>query len=301
MSIQSNGSINGLNPLIYTGSAPNMYIMDRAPLSSDFSEYNLGCWWLVPETANRAAELWILVSKQFGLATWKRMYLNPIEQNDLITVELFENPGSNSWTPASNMRQCYVEIIAGGGSGASGISSIPMQPGMASGGGGAYCAKLFSRSEIGNSIEYTLGAGGLAVRVPGQYDGVDGQDSTFGNPALLHVGKGTGAIRTSIFAPSNLGGNGGIGVGGDIIYNGYDAVTGDTTGGQAPFPVGYSAISGGSFYGARIFFYGEGNPDIGDDGFAGGGGGSAAQPYSGAQLYGGNGGNGLMVITSYLN
>lgn len=301
MPIQQRGPINGLNPLIYEGSTPNMFIMDRIPTSKDIHGYELGTWWLVPETEENDADFWILVSKQFNTALWKRMYLNPIVDNDFVTVEAFTTPGSGNWVPKKNMRQCYVEIVAGGGSGASGISAIPSQPGVSSGGGGAYCAKLFSESDLGSSVAYTIGAGGLSIRTPGNNNGVDGQDSTFGNPVLLHAQKGTGALLTSIYAPSDLSGNGGIATGGDINYNGSDGITADTTGGQNPYPVAYSSTSGGSFYGARIFFYGAGHPDIGRDGAAGGGGGSAAEPFSGAQLYGGNGGNGLMIITQYRN
>lgn len=301
MAIQGSGPINALSPLIYEGSTPNLFIKDRIPTGKDFHGYELGSFWLIPEIEENDADLWVLVSKQFNIAVWKRLYLNPIEDNDVVTIETFTTPGAGTWTPKKNMRQSYVEIVAGGGSGASGISSIPNQPGVGSGGGGAYCAKLFTAAELGETVSYTIGAGGLSIRTPGNHDGVDGEDSVFGSPALMTASKGTGAILTSVYAPSDLSGNGGIGTGGDIIYNGFDGITGDTTGGQAPFPVAYTSTSGGSFYGTRIFFYGAGHPDIGRDGSAGGGGGSAAEPFNGAQLYGGNGGDGLMIITQYRN
>jgi len=71
---QISGRPDGSNPLIYTGSVPNMVTMSRRPNSGDVAQYEIGYWWVVPKQDNSPSEeVWILVSKDNNLATWKRL------------------------------------------------------------------------------------------------------------------------------------------------------------------------------------------------------------------------------------
>jgi hypothetical protein len=71
---QKPGPINGMNPLIYTGSNPNLIIINRRPTTEDIQLFTLGYWWIVPVTDDFPnGEVWILVSKAEGVATWKRL------------------------------------------------------------------------------------------------------------------------------------------------------------------------------------------------------------------------------------
>ena len=163
---QLSGPINGLNPLIYTGSTPNFIIEDRRPTSGDVDGYELGYWWLIPTTSSSGvnSELWVLVSKRNNVAKWKRLYLGARTGDEfLVKKQYITTPGSYVYTPTVGMKSCYVECVGGGGAGATSnafFNNIIVGPG---GGGGGYCAKFFTASEIGASQDYVVGAGGVAV------------------------------------------------------------------------------------------------------------------------------------------
>lgn len=64
----------GKNPLAYMGVDPiaptPLYIQTRAPLTSDLAGYTLGSMWVVTSPQ----EVWVLVSKALGVATWIQLY-----------------------------------------------------------------------------------------------------------------------------------------------------------------------------------------------------------------------------------
>lgn len=66
--------LTGLNPLAYIGveptAPPQVRIETRRPTTKDYTEYNIGTWWLM--VADQ--EVWILISKVAGVATWIQLY-----------------------------------------------------------------------------------------------------------------------------------------------------------------------------------------------------------------------------------
>lgn len=66
--------LSGLNPLAYMGvepsAPPQVRIETRQPTVNDYSEYNIGTWWLMVVEQ----EVWILISKLGGVATWIQLY-----------------------------------------------------------------------------------------------------------------------------------------------------------------------------------------------------------------------------------
>lgn len=68
------GRPDGKNPLIYTGTVPNMVLMDRRPTPKDIEGYELGHWWIIPDMdSGPTEEIWVLVSKRYGIAVWLRL------------------------------------------------------------------------------------------------------------------------------------------------------------------------------------------------------------------------------------
>lgn len=66
--------LSGLNPLSYIGveptAPPQVRLESRRPTTKDYAEYNIGTWWLM--IADQ--EVWILISKVGGVATWIQLY-----------------------------------------------------------------------------------------------------------------------------------------------------------------------------------------------------------------------------------
>lgn len=160
---QMSGPINGLDPLIYTGGLPNLVIMNRRPTENDYQEYFLGHWWIIPSTSSGDVntEVWILVSKRFGIAKWKKLYLFTRDTTSFfIKKQYITATGAGVYTPTTGMKSCFVECIGGGGAAATSngfANNMIVCPG---GGAGGYCAKFFLSDEIGASQNYVVGAGG---------------------------------------------------------------------------------------------------------------------------------------------
>ncbi len=307
MSQQNPGPINGLNPGLYAGSLPNMVIMHRPPTSQDKAGYLLGHWWVVPVNATYpTGEIWVLVSLLYGVATWKRLYAtNPITSPVSVNKIYLTTPGAGTYTPTNGMIQCFVECAAGGGSGSTQNTFLGGFAVNAPGGGGGYCYKLYTKNDIVGSKPYVVGAGGIASRVGGDHVGLDGGNTTFGTVATavyLEALGGQGgqlASTPAAFENSNMGGAGGAATGGDINMNGGKAIFTYVDGAGSPAPVAGGGLGGRSFYGLGPTSV-RPDQDTGFDGDNGSGGGDGATPWP-SQLYGGNGGNGLIIITEYIS
>jgi len=70
-------TISSLNPLGYLGlkekNPPNIKISNREPTTGDFGGYFLGDFWL--DTSG--ATIWVLLSKEAGIATWHNFSQTP--------------------------------------------------------------------------------------------------------------------------------------------------------------------------------------------------------------------------------
>jgi len=66
--------LSGLNPLAYMGVEPStpsdVLLFKRRPTVNDYSGFNIGAWWIWIEDQ----EVWVLVAKDSGIATWVMVY-----------------------------------------------------------------------------------------------------------------------------------------------------------------------------------------------------------------------------------
>lgn len=303
---QRPGAPNPLNPLGYVGTSPNMTVRNRRPTPMDGLLSPLGSWWIVPiDDTFKTGEVWVLVSVAEGIATWKRLRgsgIGPVTDFTVNKIYL-TTAGSGSYTPSNGLVQAYVECIGAGG--ASATCSTPYHGTAlqnAGGGGGAYCAKLYTAADIGTSVSYVIGAGGTAPLTQG--DGNDGGDTTF---LGMTAGGGSGAIFLGGPPPTpprqNEGGYGGVATGGDINDKGGWGFTFYNYWAGSPVPDTSYGWSGGSFYSASKY----GLRDTAsasvtcEAGIWGAGGGCYALNNGGPGLIiGGSGGDGVIIITEYI-
>jgi hypothetical protein len=200
---------------------------------------------------------------------------------------------SGTYTPTAGMLYCNVQIFGGGGSGSgNGATGAAQVSGGAGGSAGEYAAGIFSAATIGASQVVTIGAGGI------------GAMAASGNPG------GTSSVGALITA---VGGNGGnySGVGSFYSSIGTAGGTGGTGGDYraqgAPGNQGFGSfsatiISGGMGGSTQLGGGGpSSNSSAGNNGGGYGSGGSAASAYgASAARPGGNGANGVVVITEYI-
>lgn len=294
---------DGKNPLIYTGTVPNMIIMQRRPTVADGLNWAIGYMWSIPsDVPDIGGEMWWLASVANSIATWVRMG-SGVVSGAAIKKTYLTTPGSGTFTFDPKMTQVYVECIGGGGSGNTvNVSAAFNFYTNAPGGAGGYTAKLYTADQIGSSQSYTVGAGGVAPTADASANGVDGGDTIFMGMA---AGGGQGGQYDDSIAPgcSLETSQGGSASGGDInmiggegtwnvIYN--SAIT--------PIPYTLRARAGTSFYGqGPSYSIVNSTGQTGASGSNGSGGGSLAYQNAGPGLViGGTGGDGMIIITEIL-
>lgn len=294
------GGINGGNPLIYQGSTPNLIVMTRQPTPADVQPYAIGYWWIIPITSSfPTGEIWVLVSKAQNIATWKRLHGGTPPVSSFYINKIFlTTTGSGTYTPTAGMVQCYVEC-QGGGSGAGGSDSLHSGNNY-SGSSGGYAAKLFQASDIGSGQLYTVGTGGAGAANGNSAPG-NGGTSTFGSFLTATGGIAGYPVQSSsniypaggsasggsiniagqpgLFSLSIEGGSGGYTL---VQYPGANSLLG--LGGNPPVVSSYS----GSPYGAQ---------GRNATGYGAGGGGAG---FSTPNISGGNGSQGVIIITEYI-
>ena len=119
------------------------------------------------------------------------------------TIQVFETPGTHTWTKPEGCVMVHVQLVGAGGGGSGYVES---------GGAGGYSEKYIDVTHT-DSVVIVVGTGGSATHYYGNSG--DGSMSQFGTH-LLATG-GYGANRNS----QHEGGRGGLGVGGDInLYGG---------------------------------------------------------------------------------
>lgn len=211
--------------------------------------------------------------------------------------QVFDTPGSDTWTKPASGSLVLVQCWGGGGSG--GRDTTDQAAG--GGGGGAYEERLFNFSSLGSSVTITVGAGG-ASRTSANTAGQAGGNSSFSTalvaPGGAGGGQGSGAAGGGggggVGTVGTTGGtvNGGAG-GGDYYSSTVAGGTGGSTGapgGAGPFTEGGGSGGGGSTGttggagGNGSIWGGAGGGGGGDTGFLGGAGGDS--------VWGGAGGGG---------
>lgn len=195
-------------------------------------------------------------------------------------------------------RAVIVEPLGAGGGGGGAPEPSAGQVAMGGGGGGGgYARKFIDLAALSSTETVTVGAGGAGGI--GANNGGAGGTSSFGSHAsATGGGGGAGAGASSVRVIRN-GGNGGVGSSGDVNVRGDD---GDGSALQTGGPY-YAGGKGGAAAGP----YGGGGgamlrvPSAGADGRPGGnyggGGGGAHRRDTGGSHEGGNGANGLVVVT----
>lgn len=212
-----------------------------------------------------------------------------------------------TYTPTVGMQYCDVEILGGGGGGG---SAAPIWGSGSGGGAGGYTKKVFTAAAIGASQAVTIGAGGAGATLSVTPGGTGGT-TTFG--ALLTATGGVGGTGSSSNS-SAQGGSGGTGSGGDVNTAGspghfsmpmINLGSGYAEGTAVSGPGGSSQYGAGGTAGGR-------NPSGGPKpkqiaggaglGYGSGGGGGYFFTTSGSStiVAGGNGADGVCIITEYL-
>ena len=206
----------------------------------------------------------------------------------------------SSYTPTSGTKYVFVEVVgAGGGGGYAGGTATTVDIGS-SGGSGEYRAKVFPRSAFGGSVAYGLGgggAGGTSSLAPG-----NGGNTNFGAFITSNGGKGgSNGTNTATAYYLNGGAGGSGGSGGDIVVPGQHATNVYSPGGAAaPLTSAYLlSVAGSTKFGTGT--YSAANSSIIDgQGHGSGGSGNQCILTVNVSARGGNGANGMIVITEYI-
>jgi len=231
--------LNGSGSLNYMGvnapQPPNLITMSRRPTVTDGVGFALGTIWLIPQAAagiTPQQEVWQLVGNRQNIFTWKHLRGSGGSSIPFaVNTTVYSTPGSYTYTPTNGLINVTVECVGGGG----GTSSYRMQTAAIisgtvtgqPGGGGAYCKRTFTSTEIGASQPFVVGQGGQSPAVTCTVNTAasffcvntahDGGDSTFGS--FMTAGGGKGETASYPFA-----GVGGIATGGDINANGQNGL-----------------------------------------------------------------------------
>lgn len=194
-------------------------------------------------------------------------------------------PTTTTWTKPANLKYAVIEVVAGGGAGRG--LGVDADGGMPGGSGGGYAKKTVLASAL-NAREYVLvGNGGQGSTG----DGKDGWKSAFGSHCYATGGEGA-------ISGTSSGTGGGLGVNGDINIKGS---AGSMGGGTTASAVVGSGSGGSSFYGGGARGHAQAGADAAglDGGPYGGGGSGSLRSGSGGGLDGGDGGDGIVIVTEY--
>lgn len=232
--------------------------------------------------------------------------LGSVAGTTITTINVQTFTASGTYTPTAGMQYCVIEVVGGGG-GAGGVgASAAGTCGASSGGaGGGYSRGVFSAATIGASQTVTVGAGGTGGA--GTLDGTGGGTSSVG--ALISATGGTQGFHGAVAAAGlTLGGNTpGIGSGGQLNLSGNPGlnawsqfISGTSFYLAEPGKGGSSVFGGGG--GASGLGSGASGQEQGQNGSNyGGGGGGGVSIGGGTAITGGNGANGVVIITEYIS
>ena len=195
----------------------------------------------------------------------------------LTSVQTFTSSGT--WTKPSGITKVMVEVQGAGGSGTKGNTNGNKN----GGGGGGYARKLIDVSSI-STATVTVGSGG-AGSTSVAVTGADGGDSIWSDGTNTVTGFGGEAgIGTTVVYDVGFGGSA---TGGDL----------NVSGGMGGSSLG-SNTGGGSFLGIIPHTQYAASRAGGLDGILGSGGSSVHSTYP-AAARGGNGGDGIVIVTEY--
>lgn len=212
-----------------------------------------------------------------------------------VNIQVFRSSGT--YTPTTNMVYCIVEMVGGGGGGGGTTTTSATTISYAGGGAAGEFAKgVFTASSIGSSQIVTIGSGGSGG-TSGGGNGVNGGTTSLGSlMSCVGGGGGLGSPAATTMQPG--GGDGGTGgTGGNVR----------SQGASAQFGLGNTALVGASWCGnGAPSKFGGGTRQTNVSGVQnangiGDGGGGAGSQASTTGLSGGNGTNGIIIITEFIS
>lgn len=217
-----------------------------------------------------------------------------ISSSAVSTVNVQTFTASGTYTPTASTSYLTVECIGGGAGGGQAIASSGNVAISGGGGSGGYVKKTFAIGAISAPVTVTIGAGGA--------NATNGGDTTFGD-YLTATGGTTGSADTADpSGATGTGGAAGVGSGGDINAGGSPGTLGVGITALGSFT---SGTGGSSFFGGGAAAVVGSATTNGNDGVSYGAGGGGAIAVAGigfpAIATGGNGIDGLVVVTEYIS
>ncbi len=202
-------------------------------------------------------------------------------------IQKYENSGSpHTWTKPTGLKYVVVEVLGGGGGGG-GANDTTYDEAGNGGGGGGYSRKIIESSSLGATETVTVGAGGAGGAVGGG-TGATGGTSSFGAHCSATGGTGGQTSSSALAGEGGIGSSGSVNTAGDCGsragYNGASADVGSGSGGG-------SYMGGGGLLRNTV-----GTGNVGKNYGGGGGGGFAS---SGQEYAGGEGAQGVVIVTEY--
>jgi polygalacturonase len=219
------------------------------------------------------------------------------------TITTLTTSSTSPWTVPPGVTSVQVQLWGGGGGGGGQLFTSSGSGGAGGGGGGGYTTATITVTP-GNTISFTVGAGGTGGegKNPGPSNGGNGGNSTFGSVTAANGGTGGGEATVpgsgGIAGPGGLGGtyNSGSGAAGSGNHSGGGGGSAGTAtnGNSASGTTGGAAVTGGGAGGNGLTAKGGGAA-----GSVPGGGGSGGMEISGdGGNSGGAGGAGQIIITN---
>jgi hypothetical protein len=266
-----------------------------APTTADYL-YPLGQTW-VDTTLN---EYWVMVAVSGTTGQWTKL----ASTSSFQVVSQQAYTASGVYLAPASLQYAVVECIGAGGAGGGPEATVNPNDSSVGGGGGAgeYSRGIFTAATIGVSQNFVIGIGGVGAAGA---TGGNGGASNFG--ALLSSNGGLGGLSSpqgeSSWALGGLGGTGGTG--GAVRFPGMSGFYGVDTG-ETQNPLGASGSGGSSAYGAggaSIAHLVAGQSVAGNVGLGYGSGGSGGMNNGFPQpaVAGGNGSDGVIIITEYIS
>ena len=221
----------------------------------------------------------------------------PTSAINQVVIQTFTSNGT--YTPTSGMVYCIIECVGGGGGGGGSSTSSSSQASIGGGGAsGVYARKLSDSATVGASQSVTIGAGGAGGTVGGG-NGSAGGTTSLGSICSANGGNGgNGTAATTNFVIANGGSSTATGTGDLVVpsrsgFFGIGSISGTIVAG---------GIGGPSFYsGSPQSVVGSGDgPGNAAPNYGGGGGGAATAP-SNFQRAGGDGSDGIVIVTEFIS